>query len=649
MLDAARARSLLVEGRWAAPLLLVLLVMVAYHRAPENVFHFDDDPNFALRKSVQIDELSWHSVKRVLHFGALERRVLPNFTLAFVWWRGDGNPAPFQWTNATLHLVNTLILFALLSLLLSPTGPPTTRLRCAAAAGAAVWAVHPIQVQAVTYVVQRMTSMAALFVLVSVWAWGYGRLRAHRLWPYALLALVSAVAAISSKENARVLPVLIILLELGICRHNRPFRRPLDQVLFALPILAIIAVVVDLLFEGPVWQHFSPSFAGRDFTLEERLLTQPRVIAFHASQLIWPLPGRFSLLHDFDISRGILSPPSTLAAFVATLTWIGGGTALLLRARSRRVGFFILWIPATLVIESSFVALELIFEHRMYLPTVGLAGLAAIGVARLQNRRLATVVTATTLAALLTSTLIRVPVWSSRERLFEQVATRAPGQVRVWNALGGFYGDMGRYEKAASAFERASALEPNNPRTRYGLGLLWTRQDGTSERALEEFDRAIATKPNFAEALVARGNLHMRSGDYARAIEDYDTAVAASADNSLAFVNRAVCRLRLGQYERALHDLDTALHIDRDAPRAHTWRGGALLALGRVEPALQALNTAVERDADDMFAQFWRGDALIKRGHHADGAASLRRSCELGLRAACLAVDNANMPPTKGD
>ena len=383
--------------------------------------------------------------------------------------------------------------------------------------------------QAVSYIVQRMTEMAALFSILCVWAYLKGRtsMRARGLW-LTLSALSFALAALS-KENAWITPILLLMAELLLLREGtRLLGSRRDTLLLAVPACAALALLADLAFNGPISQWALSGYATRSFTLTERLLTQPKVVLFHLSQIAWPLPHRFSLEHDLAIVRSATSPDFWLP-LITILAWSMAGIALTARQGSRIAGFFVLWLPATLLIESSLVPLEMVFEHRMYLPSVGLAGLIALGLERAALRG-GTVLVAGTLAFAAATTLAlwstseRIPQWRTDASLYEQAVLRAPRSARAWNHLG----------IANLAQHRGETIS----RDRY-------------LRALDAFDRAIALDPNYAAPLTNRGVARYLQGDIAGAQSDLERAIAVSSREAAAQHYLGEIYLQTGRFNEA--------------------------------------------------------------------------------------------------
>ncbi|MBD5804894.1 Tetratricopeptide repeat protein [Azoarcus sp. Aa7] len=496
-----------------AALLLAIATVLAYHGIDQNAFHFDDWPNIVDNASLHMKQFDLDGLLESVRGAFLPRRPVASVSFAVDWWRGGGAPGAFLTTNLIIHVLATWAIFALLLRALAHSTRPTTPAVVACAAAALWWSAQPIHVQAVSYAVQRMTELATLFAVLCIWTYLKARTskgRSAALW--GTLSAISLTLAALSKENAWITPFLILLAELLIIRNGTSLiQRPRDRLLLAIPIIAVIGLLADMLLGGPVSRWALSGYEGRSFTLSERLLTQPKVVLFHVSQILWPLPDRFSIEHDVEIVRSAGSWHFWLPMAVI-LTWSGAGAWLAARQDTRRVGFFFLWIPATLLIESSFVPLEMVFEHRMYMPAVGFAGLAAIGL--LHASRGPTLRTAGVWAIYLLatgfalwSTSERIPQWRTEASLYEQAVRLAPGSARAWNLLG--IANLGQRRD-----ERLT-------RERY-------------ERALVAFDRAIALNDRYAAPWTNRGVARYLQGDIPGAETDLKHAISISSREAAA-------------------------------------------------------------------------------------------------------------------
>jgi len=441
---------------------LVVLVVLVFNQVTGNSFHLDDEFTVRLNPDLHPERLDLEALWRAVHERLHPRRIIPNLTFAVDWWRGGGAPEAFLQTNVAIHASTALMLFFLArGLLVLAAGLSGRQATVAAFVAAAFWAVHPIQLQAVTYIVQRMTSLAAFFVVATLYAYLRAR-QAPRLGAWAVVAVIFAVCAIISKENAWIIPILVLLVE-SLIRLHAPSRLP--AVSIGLMVLVVGIVAFDLGTGGPIGEWLAAGYANRDFSLQERLLTQPRVILFYGSLLLWPDPGRFSIEHDFPLSYSLTDPWTTLPAIVALCVLYGGAAWLFMRPATRLVGFCLLWVPLTLAIESSIVPLELVFEHRVYLPSMGLFILLGFGAVRLHQRcarwRYPIVFCALGLMVLLsTSTLRRIPHWQTPFTLAEHTVVVTPGSARAWLNYALYAMQESRFEAAAAALDQVARLAP---------------------------------------------------------------------------------------------------------------------------------------------------------------------------------------------
>ncbi|MHB9103104.1 MAG: tetratricopeptide repeat protein [Sulfuricella sp.] len=557
-------------GILAGILILALLVGISYRDALQNGFHFDDRDNIVDHPSVHMKVFDLPSLALAWSQPLLANRPLPSLTFAVDWWRGHGQPQAFQETNLLLHIINAVLVFLLLrvvSRISRGAAPPTgARAGLAILLGAALWALNPIQVQAVTYIVQRMAELAAMFSLVSVLCYIQWRTAAHHRWLWLVGMLTAFVLGAVSKENAWITPGLWWLAEFGLCRGARPlFGKRTNMILFALPFLIAFYVVMDISSgTGPLAQRFLPGYAIRDFSLAERLLTQPRVVIFHISQTLLPAPGRFSVEHDYTLSSSLFDPPSTALALAVILAWCAAGLAALISIKHRRTGFWMLWIPLTLVIESSAVPLEMLFEHRMYLPSIGFAGLAAqvLSSPRLDSR-LAVGFGAAALLALLWITPQQVRVWRSDFSLYENAVRVAPMSARAWTSYGGELVKFGRTEEAKKVLQHAIQLNPKNYVTWDSLGVIYMDTDDLASAALAlrkayQLGGANHTTVNHI------GELYLKMGNAAAAADRFSAAAKKLPDEPVYRWNLAFALEKLGDCRTAREQWQIYLQLEND-------------------------------------------------------------------------------------
>jgi hypothetical protein len=516
-------------------------VYIGYRSATENSFHFDDRQNIEEVNAIHMSKFSMSGLVYAAQNSALSTRPLPSATFAVDWWRGSGRPAAFIQTNVVMHALAGIACFSLLAMIFRIAGHGREASLLAGAIGAALWVAHPIQVQAVTYAVQRMTLMAALFVMLSMIAFLKARTGQRYRLVWWVLCILCILGGAISKENAWMAPVFLLLLEFGVVRHGDSFfrKKKLDLVLLTMPVLVAIFVVVDVASGTGPFSSFLNTYEHRDFTVWERLLTQPRVIAFHLSQVFWPLSERFSIAHDFVISTTMFQPPSTVLVTAGAVAWVIGGVALLAVPRFRVAGFFVLFFPIALVPESSIIPLEMVFEHRMYLPSIALAGLLGYSCLMLMGRGtnwqrgigITSVLVVVALLALATDTT--VARWKDDLTLWTHALGHAPNDARVHDNLSQAYREADRMTEALSHARRAVELDPTMVTGAHNLGRL-LHASGERREAYAMFMRALELLPGYGPAHFSLGVMYVEAGLLDEARAEFLSALAYNPSHAQA-------------------------------------------------------------------------------------------------------------------
>lgn len=354
--------------------LIVGVAFVAYSNTFHVPFHFDDRPNITENPNIQIKVLSWERIERLIKNTYKESiRVFSYFTLALNYYFGGLNVFGYHLVNFLIHIASGIFLYWFLLLTFSlPSlkeryGPISYKV---ALFSSLIFIAHPVQTQSVTYIVQRMASMAGMFYLLTLVLYIKGRLSIGR--PRVLYlagAALSYLLGVFSKENVAILPLFIALYEFyffqkfDLSPKGKKILLGLVVGLFILGAFGFVAWgmrYINVIIDG---------YAYRTFTMSERVLTQFRIVLYYVTLIIYPHPSRLNLDYDFPISKTILDPPTTLVSILIVAGLVGYS---IWTAKKRPVlSFCILWYFGNLVIESSIFPLEMVYEHRLYLPIVG--------------------------------------------------------------------------------------------------------------------------------------------------------------------------------------------------------------------------------------------------------------------------------------
>lgn len=443
-------------------------------------FQFDDYARLGQNQALQHGQL----VEALLWLGF--PRVVPALTLVLNFQLGEFNPLGYHLLNFAVHLLATAGVFELALVLCNA---PRLRQRWSdsalmvATAAAVVFACHPLQTQAVTYIIQRYASIAALFYIWAVVCYLRARSRqlgmtSGRAAPYWAATVVCSVCAVLSKENAVSLPGALLLAEWTAFRAPRRWRA------IALGAGLIFAVLLVLMWKtgsepaglvSQIWRSGSANsawqtqFSGGQTPPLTYLRTQALVLPRYLRLVV--LPWGQNVDHDVPLAESLT--PAVLAGFAFLSGLAGLGVALV--RRQPMYGFAILWFFITLSVESSVIGLsDVIAEHRMYLPMAGIAlaigGLFAAAAARAPRVAPALGLAAT--AGLVALTFARNVVWLSPLTLWVDAAEKSPHKARPQVNAGVAYHQEERLEEAAQQYCRGLALDPTDQVAIDNLGIV---------------------------------------------------------------------------------------------------------------------------------------------------------------------------------
>lgn len=498
-----KPQLVLKKSAFLSAFFIMLVGIWAYAANLNGFFILDDYPNFYGLGFIQgINSAVYY----VLNAPAGERWLsYASYLLHIDAWQA-GNAMPFKRMNVLIHCANTALLYIVLKKFALQA---TFSLNRAAIVWiVALWFIHPIHVNAVLYSVQRMTLLAGFFVLLGLWyqqtvitrfsAKGAASLMQWLLFSVGLAAIT--VLGVLSKENAILLPALawFILVSSGQGAVFKPWQKLLT---YASPYLALVAYLV-------LAQRLN--FGGRNFDMYERLLSQVVILQEYVFKIMVPNGRSFALYYDgFEPVRSLWE-----GRFVgAFLFWVVViASALALRKTAPYVVFGLLWFFIGHSLESTIIPLELYFDHRNYLPSVGLILIAVLGFQQLY----AYAKQAKARLALLVASVAFIVVANG---LYWQVS-----EARLWSDK--------------MQFEKAQALKQPH-----------------SLRAMQGYVEVLFAQGKLGEATQLLENMHQRFGYYPTHI--VFQAIAACLANEDEKVNH-----------NAIVQALTALPVDRSITKA---------------------------------------------------------------------------------
>ncbi len=417
----------------AAITLLALMSILAFWPGTTGGFILDDSFNLAaMQKYGSVHNLD--TLRFFIFEGISGPTGRPVSLLSFLFdgqsWPAE--PFSFKRTNILIHSLNSILIFVIICKLFQIVGNKQSSAIITAFLCAGIWALHPLHISTVLYVIQRMTELVALFTLIGIWCYLHGRQKLLTspgpgyLW-MSVGVIVFGLLATLSKENGVLLPLYILVIEFTLL-HSTP--RPQHWRYWAIPIL-VAPVIVLLLYLGYMTNDHISMFSHRDFGLYERLLSQPRVLLDYVAKIIFPAHTPALFFDNFQISKSLLSPASTLLSLITLIAALIA--SLILRKRLPVLSFAVLWFLAGHLLESSVLPLEIYFEHRSYLPMLGIILAICFYAEKLtaSNRKLLIVGGTTIMASLAVITWQHSNTWGNNTQLIAEISKNQPNSLRA--------------------------------------------------------------------------------------------------------------------------------------------------------------------------------------------------------------------------
>lgn len=648
--------------------LFAAITILVYANTLNAPFIFDDFHSIIDNPAIKIANLSPTSLITAATQSHAKHRWLPNLSFALNYHAHGAKVLGYHLVNILIHFLTgiTAYLLFLTTMRLLPKTDAVPKGEIALLA-ALLWLVHPLQSNAVTYIVQRMTSMMTLFYLLSLLCYVKGRIEkraAGKRNAFFTISLLCGLLALFSKENAVMLPLLLLAYEYFFipadCHKKNIYR-------ISIATIGLVSLLLGWLFLGshPV-ETILNGYRTRSFTLPERLLTEPRIIFFYLSLLLLPLPSRLNINHDFAVSHALLSPPQTIFA-IAGLAGIVMLIRHLYQREQRLLSFALLWFLANLLIESTVIPLELLFEHRLYLPSLFLFPAAVTILYNLTttHRAMARSISAICLLLLALLTWQRNTTWATAESLWIDVVRKSPNLARGHVNLGRAFIAEKRFQEAEQQLRRAMTLEPADSRAYQALAALYYQQqryqDGLTTarlamtkryadlpaihllmansylkmknipQALAEINRAMALYPDSSDAYETLGIAYGLAGQPRKAEQAILKAIAIDPHNGHAFLTLGIAYDRQRRFPEAVAAIKTALaKSDADQAKAHNTLGIIYWEMKEYDQSILHAQTALTADPELIDAYITLGVTLEDMGQKEKAFASYKTAWSKG-------------------
>ena len=585
---------------WIIVVFLVISVLgsVIYSNTFDAPFTFDDIGQIKQNPGIRITHFS---ITQIIKAGFQSIKTRPiaaiTFVLNYVFNKYDA--FGYHIANTAIHILTAFFLYIFLSTTLKL---PSIQSRyqqpdLISFIASLIWLVHPIQIQSVTYIVQRMNSLAAMFFILSFWLYVKARLADQPWKKWSLLggSGVIWILALGCKQNTAILPFFIFLYEWYFFQDlsRQWFKSSLKYLIAAAVIFAAVAFLY--LGSNPLEKlNKLRDYSHGEFTLAERALTQTRVVVYYLSLIFFPHPSRLNLDYDFPLSHSLFNPITTLLSLIFIVGLIA--LAFYLAKRERLISFCILWFFGNLLIESSIIPLAIIFEHRNYLPSMLLCLVPVVlsfRYIKLEWLRLGLL--CVVIAGLSFWTYQRNQVWQNEVSLWSDVIQKSPNKARPHANLGDAFKKEGKLDAAIEQFMTAIRLDPSLPEPYNNLGVILAMQ-GKIDEAIDYYSKAIKIKPSYAEAYFNLGSTLAAHGQIMQAIDMLSKALQLNPDSARVHSNLGSLFIKQGNLEKALYHNKEALRLDPQLVEAHNNMGIVLMREGKLEAAISQFREALQID-----------------------------------------------------
>ena len=584
-------------SKFETPLLVLLAVAVIfiYSETLSGPFIFDDRNNIRENPHIRISQITLNNLASAAFDSPSHKRPVANISFALNYYIHGYNVVGFHAVNIIIHVITGILLYFLVQTTFRTPALRSRyeRYKWISFFTAAIWLVHPLQTQSVSYIVQRMNSLAAMFYILSFLCYAQLRVNPQKRTKWWLLfgCIVPGILALGTKQNTATLPFFLLLYEWYFFR-DLSLKWLKDHFALLAGLLLLLAIAALIFLGTDPLDKIWAGYASRHFTPVQRLLTEMRVVIFYIGLFFWPHPSRLNLDHDFALSYSLTDPTTTLFSMLAIALLLA--LAATIAKNQRMISFGILWFLGNLVIESSIFGLEIIFEHRLYLPSMMCSLVVVLLVYRWAKPvwLKPLILCALTIVAAVW-TYERNEVWRDRIAIWEDCVKKSPHKARPYNNLGVALADDGQYSKAIEKYHKALQINPNYPNAYANLGFVLAKQ-GKVEESITQFLKALQLKPRDYETLSNLGVALLLQKRHEEAIGYLSEAVALNPYFAKAHNNLGVALSRMGRVQEAIDHYSTALQLDPDYAEAYNNLGGTLANQGRFEEAIMQFSAALK-------------------------------------------------------
>lgn len=633
-------------------LLIVLLCILVYSDTFDYPFAGDDEANISDNPIIRDFEYFKNpsEIKNIRYYKDIkkffESRYIGNLSFALNYRLHGLDVFGYHALNVLIHVINALLVYWLV--IITFRTPYFRNLQnhndrnLVAFFSALIFAVHPIQTQAVTYIVQRFTSLATLFYLLALVFYIKSRLiqevavsnqqsdekqRVKAIIWY-LFSVLSAVFAMKTKEISFTLPLMIALYEFmffdGKVRRRVFYLIPIFLTMAIIPLTFLMAK--GDLAEMSIMDESLKIVSSERISRWDYLFTQFRVVVTYIRLLI--LPINQNLDYDYPIYSSFFES-AVFLSFLLLLSIFGLGIYLFYRSRltfhmSRLTAFGIFWFFVTLSVESSIIPRsEIIFEHRIYLSSIGfiITVMTSLVMSERYFKEKIPIVGRLIIPVLIVVVFVfsgaayaRNTIWQNEISLWKDTVRKSPQKARTRSNLGATYIKKGKLEDAARELQAAIKIDRESTNARNNLGVIYLNK-GYYEKALKEFSEVITRNLYDAKAHNNIGVTYMKLKRFDDAIRSFRNAVMIAPHYADAYNNRGLIYEELDRIDKAISDYRNAQKFNPYIVNMHNNLGVSYFKQGEIDKAIRKYMIIIKLKPDMVQAHYNLGLALMGKGH----------------------------------
>ena len=578
-------------------LILFILIIMIYSNSFYVSWHFDDYINIVNNSAVHIKSLTWAELEKSM-FGIADSgrwsRPLAYVSFALNYYFYGLNVFGYHVVNIIIHCLCAILLYIFIyNTLLLPIFKDRyiEKARSIALLAAALWAINPVQVAAVSYIVQRMTIMTALFYILSMLFYLKGRTaeQTGKRWLYLVVSLIMGVLSFGVKENAAMLPISLFFFDLILIQGFTPanIKKNLKFVI----LVTLITLSIGFIYFKDI-DSIIGDYSIRPFTAWERVLTEPRVILFYISLLLYPITQRLTLIYDFEISKSLIDPWTTVISITIIMVMVF--FAFLKARRWPLISYCVLFFFLNHVIEGSFISLELIFIHRNYLPSLlfflPMSILFVEGLNKCNQRRFLCLFYSSAMVAFIilqgVTVYIQNNIWQNEISLWSDNAEKMPRVHHVRQNLATAYFMAGQ---TTEAFKELNM-------------------------ALQSYTSADITKKARTHGLL--GEYYYLKRDYNKALQYYEYGLQLDSKLHLNYQRIAEIMILRNNLPQADDMIRKALSLNRNVADYHLTYARVLIKKRGTDLAKKEVKLALSLDPDSAVSYEIMAEIMKQEGRN---------------------------------